>query len=154
MISEDSALPPDAVAYAPPAPPYVVLLASATICRLASTLDAVRTAAAPELHAQRRGAPGGVHRGVAAHARLARDDLDPVDVDVAAVGLPRFEGEERTDLPVDVLAERRHAGLGVAVPEDHEVEPLRRIAGDLDRYDLGVAGAGGVRGAGGRHEDR
>src|SRR3569833_2493896 len=41
MISEDIALAPDAVAYVPPAPPYVVLLASATICWLASLVPVI-----------------------------------------------------------------------------------------------------------------
>ncbi len=44
MICDDSALPPEAVAKVPPAPPYVLLWARATICRLAADVPATRSA--------------------------------------------------------------------------------------------------------------
>src|SRR5262245_49067602 len=47
MISEDSALAPEAVAYVPPAPPYVVLLASATIWRFAALVPVTMFAYVP-----------------------------------------------------------------------------------------------------------
>src|SRR5262249_10843565 len=44
MISDDIAFPPDAVAYVPPAPPYVTLLARPTICRFAEVEPVTRSA--------------------------------------------------------------------------------------------------------------
>ena len=119
MISADIALPPDAVAYVPPAPPYVVAVGEredlpvggvVPVTRLAYCVGGVvvhdragagrcRRLQPPQKPMLQRGvASGEVRSGSQLTPDSPRDDLDPVDVDVVAVGLERLEGEQHVEL--------------------------------------------------------
>ncbi len=101
-----------------------------------------------EVESQRRVAAHVAVVGVAADAGVLRDDLQPVDVEVVAVAAERLDAPLHVQVPVDVGAELGQLVGLVAVAQDHQVEPLARRAGDLDRHHRGAPGLLGARGRG------
>ena len=76
--------------------------------------------------------------GVAADPRVLRDDLQAVDVEVVPVATERLDAPLDVEVSLDVVAKLLLLIRRVAVGQDHEVQPLGRRPGDLDRHDGGA----------------
>ena len=98
-----------------------------------------------EVQPQRRVAADVAVVGVAADARVLRDDLQPIDVEVVPVATERLDAPLDVEVSLDVVAKLLLLVRGVAVGQDHKVQPLGRRPGDLDRHDGGASRRLGAR---------